>query len=388
METVISFIEFIKSNDGINNKNKLIQLAIEKFQLSKERSVYNCDSFAVRFSQSSNGGFSNTVLSLAKLQLYDQKPFLVCLVTRNDNKIFLANTSFLIKISHSSQNLNIDNIKGSFNGSDIIKSFEGIDNNRENITRLYAIHSSIYSEIGFNGNLIRLVEATSNISPTGKKFHIGELEKENIEQSILRSIEFCKKEEFKILNKELDSKVDKYQNEILIASHIENVNIRGRIIEYFVAGDDENLKKELVKEIKKEYNQLPPFKTENTLGDYFRYFDNYDTATDIKTKIIILNSNPKAYNLDKFLEFHSKPNSVFLFYFIGIDSVQIFNKILIPVFQKDLIKSTILLKHWAGRNSRGVAQFEGTAIHKLLNNPSKEIDLIEAKKFVESLYEL
>jgi hypothetical protein len=384
MNTLNLFIEFIKSHDGIGNKVKLTHLAIDYFNLTQDRSAYYCNSFAVRFSQSSSSGFSNTILSLSKLQKYDNIPFLVCLVTETENKIFLANTTFLSKISHSSHALTLYNIKGSFNGSDIIKEFEGVTNNRDNITKLYAIHS----EIGFETNLTRLVEATTNISPTGKRFEIGEPERKKIEASVKHAIEFCSLPEFIILKNELDNKVKQYENEILIASHIENVNIRGRIIEYFIAGDDENLKNKLVSDITEEYNKLPAFKTENTLGDYVRVFDNYHTETDVKTKIILLNSNPKAYNIDKFLEYHNKSNTVFLFYFIGIDAKKIFNNILVSVYQKDLIKSTILLRHWAGRNSRGVTQFEGTTIQKLLEKPSTVIDEKLAIDFIRKLYDL
>lgn len=384
MNTLNRFIEFIKSHDGIGNKAKLTALAIDNFNLTKDRSAYYCNSFAVRFSQSTSNGFSNTILSLSKLQKYDNIPFLVCLVTETENKIFLSNTTFLTKISHSSHTLTTYNIKGSFNGSDIMKEFEGVINNANNITKLYAIHS----EIGFEGNLARLVEATNNISPTGKRFEIGEPQRKNIEASVNQAIKFCSLPEFLILKKELDNKVNQYENEILIASHIENVNIRGRIIEYFIAGDDEKLKSKLVSDITEEYNKLPAFKTENTLGDYVRVFDNYHTETDVKTKIVLLNSNPKAYNIDKFLEFHNRSNTVFLFYFIGIDAKEIFNTILVSVYQKDLIKSTILLRHWAGRNSRGVTQFEGTAIQKLLETPSTEIDAKLATDFIQKLYDL
>lgn len=384
MKPLNLFIEFIKSHDGISNKAKLTTLAAKQFNLIKDRSVYYCNSFAVRFSQSSSGSFSNTVLSLSKLQKYDNIPFLVCLVTGNENRLFLANTTFLSKVSHSSQALSLHNIKGSFNGSDIVKEFEGVLNNRENIYKLYAIHS----EIGFQGNLPRLVEATTNISPTGKRFEIGETEKSNIEKSILRAIDFCSLPEYNVLKSELDNKVMQYENEILIASHIENGNIRGRIIEYFIAGDDERLKAQLVNDITEEYNKLPAFKTENTLGDYLRVFDNHHTETDVKTKIVLLHSNPKGYNIDKFLEFHNRPNTVFLFYFIGIDAEKIFNKILVPVYQKDLLDSTILLRHWAGRNSRGVTQFEGSTIQKLLETPSTNIDVNLAKDYIQKLLEL
>src|SRR5271163_4208913 len=55
---------------------------------------------------------------------------------------------------------------------------------------------------------------------------------------------------------------------------------------------------------------IPRFKTENTLGDYSRCFSAFDTETDVKTKIMILSSNPKAYNLDKMLEFLANSRSV------------------------------------------------------------------------------
>jgi hypothetical protein len=55
------------------------------------------------------------------------------------------------------------------------------------------------------------------------------------------------------------------------------------------------------------------------LGDYTREFKKYMTETDVKTKIMILNSNPKAYNIDKMLEFLSTDKSIFMFYFVGLD---------------------------------------------------------------------
>ncbi|MBU0489358.1 MAG: hypothetical protein KKA07_11430 [Bacteroidetes bacterium] len=384
MNQIDDFVAFIKANDGIGNKSKLSTLAIKKFNFIKDRTVFYTDSFAVRFSFSSSGSFSNTVLSLSKLQKFDHIPFLICLITEEENRIFVANSTFLVKISHSSQTLTQQNIKGSFNGSDICKTFEGIENNRDNILQLFAIHA----EIGFQGNLLRLVEATTNISPTGKKFEVGEKEKLNIIKSIDRAIEFCQKPEFEILRQELDDKVEKFQNEILIASHIENVNIRGRIIEYLIAGDNEKLKSQLVIDINEEYNKLPGFKTDNTLGDYVRIFENHHTETDVKTKLVLLNSNPKAYYIDKFLEYHNKENTVFFFYFIGINAKQIFSKKLISVYQENLIGSTILLKHWAGRNYRGVTQFVGTTIQNLLEHPNNNINKEKSVDFLNRLFSL
>ncbi|MCH7724072.1 MAG: hypothetical protein IIC76_12190 [Bacteroidetes bacterium] len=378
------FIKFISDNDGIGNKQNLILKANEQFELIKDRTIYYCDSFAVRFSYSSKTGFSNTVLSLSKLQKFDNVPVLVCLVTQSENKIFIANSTFLTKISHSSHQLRTNNIKGSFNGSDIIKSFNDIENNRDNIESLFAIHS----EIGFEGNLVRLVEATNNISPSGNKFLIGSSEKLNVFSAVDRAIFFNNSAYFLELQKDLDERVKKYENEILVASHIENVNIRGRIIEYLILDDNDELKRKLINEIKNEYSRLPHFKTDNTLGDYRKIFENHLTETDVKTKIMILNSNPKAYNIDKFLEFLSRSNTIFLLYFIGIDAEEIVNKVLVSVFQKDLLKSTIVLKHWAGRNSRGVTQFVGTTIHELILNSNNAIERNLADDYLEKLIEL
>lgn len=62
---------------------------------------------------------------------------------------------------------------------------------------------------------------------------------------------------------------------------------------------------------------------------------------------MILQSNPKAYNIDKLLDFLSSDDSVFLFYFIGIEPSRIVNQSLVSIFQKDLLNSTIVQSHWA-----------------------------------------
>ena len=57
------------------------------------------------------------------------------------------------------------------------------------------------------------------------------------------------------LKTDLDNRVKKYENEIRIASNTENVNIRGRTIEYLSAGDDGILKTQLIEEINDEYSK-------------------------------------------------------------------------------------------------------------------------------------
>jgi hypothetical protein len=377
-------LDLIKANDGINDKARLARIVSDAFGLTKDRSVYYCADFAIRFSSSGRQGFGNTVLSLSSLRKYDERPFIVCLVTPAANHCLLANTTMLKKVSHSSQQLRVNNIRGSFNGSDIAREFEGISNAPENISRLFDIHA----EIGFEGNLARLVEATNNISPTGVKFLVSESARSIILAAPRRAVQFIESEEHAILKAELDAQVNRFKTEILLAALIENVNVRGRIIEYLIAGENETLRQELIVALKAGTKGLPKFKTENALGDYQRRFAAFDTETDVKTKIMILSSNPKAYNLDKMLEFLANPRSVFMFYFVGVDPGKMVSTVLVSMFQKKLLASTIVLRHWSGRNSRGVTQFEGKAINDLIISPKSGIDEVRAKEFLMQIIAL
>ena len=386
MSKLPHLIEFIAANNGINDKARLTKQIVENFGLTQDRSVYYCEDFAIRFSSGARRSFSNTVLSLSNLKKVDHIPFLVCLVTPTENHVFLANTTLLRKISHSSQQLRVDNIKGSFNGSDIIRELEGIENVPANIQRLFDIHT----EIGFEGNLPRLVECTNNITPTGHKFVVlSELEPIILDAPD-RAARFVASPDAVTLKQELDERVKRHKNEIVLAALIENVNVRGRIIEYLIAGEDETLRGEIIKALQKkgEAKGLPAFKTENMLGDYQRIFDDYFTETDVKTKIMVLSSNPKGYNLDKILEFLATEKSVFMFYFVGLDPTRIVNTVLVSMFQTDLLKATLLLKHWSGRNSRGVSQFEGKTIGKLIENPKTDVNTASAMDFIKTLIAL
>lgn len=383
-EKLERLLNIIEKHDGINDKARLTKIIADEFNLIRDRSVYYCSSFALRFSSSARQTFSNTVLSLSNLRKYDDLPFIVCLVTPDKNYCFLANTTFLKKISHSSHELRENNIRGSFNGSDIVREFEGIPNNGSNIERLFAIHA----EIGFEGNLARLVEATNQISPIGSKYEIDDKALDSILKAPSRAKNFISSAEYSVLKAELDQKVEQFKNEILLAALIENVNVRGRVIEYLIAGEDESLRQELIDALRNESNGLPQFSTANALGDYQRTFDNFETETDVKTKIMILNSNPKAYNLDKMLEFLSLDRSVFLFYFVGVDPGKIVNTVLVSMFQSDLLQSTIILRHWSGRNSRGVTQFEGKIINNLLLSPNSEIEIHKAIEFLKKIVAL
>lgn len=185
-EVIEQLVKFISERDGIADKSRLAPQVQQSFCLVKERSVFYGKWFAIRFCSAASKNFSNTVLSLSAPHKYDHIPFIVCLVTPEKNYLLLANTTFLKKISHSSQELRRDNIKGSFNGSDIIRRFEGVQNSPPNFEFLFSSHEN-YT---FEENLDRLVEATGNIAPTGSRFTPSEAQIECIRQSVGRA-DFC-----------------------------------------------------------------------------------------------------------------------------------------------------------------------------------------------------
>lgn len=369
-EIIGQLVNFISSRDGIIDKNQLASQVQDTFGLTQDRNVFYCDWFAVKFCQSkfNSPTFSGIVLSLSRLQKFDALPFIVCLVTPTKNYLFMANSTHLNKISQSSQQLRIDNIRGSFLGSNIIRTYEGIDNSPENFESLYNSHENFT----FEENLGRLVEATNNIAPTGKRFVPTELQVECIRESVDRAILFLNSVEYGILNDDLNDRVRAVESEIAIAAFIDNVNLRGRIIEYLITAEDD-LKATLMNCLHTR-QPLPEIFTADELGDYERGFEHYLTETDIKTKVLFLSSNPKGYNIDKLLSFLSEEKSVYLVFVVAIDEDRTIQTRLCSMFNRQLLSGTRIIKHWAGRNSRGVTQYEGRVLEAIVEDFDSGID--------------
>lgn len=178
------------------------------------------------------------MLALSKLQKYDKKPFFVCIVTPDTNYILLANTTFLKKISHSSKELRVDNIRGSFNGTDIMTQVNGLENAPSHFEELFAFHN----ETSFQENLERLVEATNGIVGREQKFEITQENKLKILSAVSLTCNFLKSTEYETLREDLGARVRSVQGEIAIASLIDNVNVRGRVIEYLITDNGSTLK--------------------------------------------------------------------------------------------------------------------------------------------------
>lgn len=377
------FIDYFKTKMAKHDKDKAQKETINHFRMTKDRKIYYTDCFAVRFCYSKKGTFSNTVLALSQLQKFDGIPFLVVLIRKGeDSSLYLANSSMLKKISHSSKELRRDNIKGRFNGSDIIKLYNDIPNDADHVEELFTIHQGFTWE----ENVERLVEATSGIKPNKQKFNPDERQLQYINSSVERAKQFVNSDEYRSLKEDLDKRVERNLQSILDASHIGNVNIRGRLIEYLITTENNAI----MEDQQNIESELSDFDTKNGLGDYTLMSPKNKIYTDIKSKLMYLNSNPKAYNVDKFLECMSEENSVFLFYFIGINEEGHYKSELCSVYDKKLIEATVLQHHWAGRATRGVAQFKGDTLSKILNDESTdgfrhEISSDICKTFLDNL---
>lgn len=380
-DAINRLVTYIEKLNGIADKEKLSLMVKEEFNLTQDRKVFYSPDYAIRFSKSKSKRMSNTVLSLSALQKYDNNPFIVCIVTPEENYLLLANSTFLRKISHSSQELRIDNIRGSFNGSDIMLDFDSIENEPMNFQYLYAYHLGF----SFQDNLERLVESTNKIIGRNLRIDVTSEDKKNILKSIDRAEEFLVSNEYEDLKSDLDKRVESVQGEIAIAAFIDNVNMRGRIIEYLITDNGSTLKDQIIIALHTN-SSLPEFKTEDKLGDYSKRYPSYVTETDIKTKVLFLDGNPKAYNIDKLLEFLALEKSVYMIYLLGIDENEKIVARLVSAFDDRLIKATNLQHHWAGRNSRGVAQFNGKALVSILSD--REYSHIEHDEAVEFLKQL
>lgn len=381
--TVINLLtDTVEEIEPGTSKEEVVQTLQNTFALVKDRSVYSCPEFAIRVCSSKNRSFSNTVLSLSSLLKYDDKPFIVILDTPDGCELFLANTTFLKKISHSSHELRTDNIKGSFNGSDILASYDGIENTPSNFSELFAIHQAFTPE----ENIERLVEATNNIVPHKTKFDIDEESERVILNAPLRAIEFLESDYFQELREDLDTRVDRVRDEIVIAAFNDNVNLRGRIIEELITSDDPRTIRALTKSLRD--GAMLSINTDQGLGDYGRVFDGFVTETDIKTKVLFLQSAPKAYNIDKLLQFLSEKESVYLLFLIGIAEDDEIHTKLISVFDIELLDATKIQFHWAGRSSRGVTQFDGHELERIIFSNQIAIDERKAKEYLEYLMSL
>lgn len=382
-EKIDSLRSFISNNGGnvSATKESIAKSVVSEYGLEKDGSIYHTENFAITFSKlKKNGDFSGTVAALSKIKKYDDRPIIVCATNEEENyhKLFMANTTMIDKVSHSSKELTDNKIRGSINGSNIIrdvsiedKKGETIENNSKNFSSLFNIHQ----EYGFEGNIGRIVDRTHLIESRVKRFEVDEYSRETIMNTSEKMIKFVNSKEFNDISEMLTNRVDKNKEDIINVSK-ENPNssvIRGNMIERLVISKEEAEEWDIA---------------ENGLGDFNVEMNGQNVVIDIKSKLMDRGSNPKGFNIDKYLEFTSKENNHYLTFLVGVDTVnnEVTSK-LVPVIDKEMLKGNSNSHQLSGLESRGTISYRGTQIHKILTDESYKIniDKKEADRFLEDL---
>lgn len=366
LSDLVDFLsEYSIAHQG-STKQEILLATVTHFELERHRKVYVGPNFAVRFSSAKGPSFSNTVLSLSALKAIDDRPFIVCIVRPTGLELLLANSTLLKKVSHTSQAFRADKIRGSFLGHDILRSFSGLENTPANFQELFSCHRAF----SWQENVERLAEATSNIVATGTRFSPTEMEIENILSSVDLAHRLSAHPEYLAVEATLKQRAHKKSAEILRAAEvdIDNINHRGNKIEQLMT----------------EAGNI------HGLGDISFSLDvGVTVLVDVKTKIISLASSPKGYNVEKLLRTLAAGNTVFSFFFIGIDlPARRIHSRLVSFLDTTMLAATKIQFHWAGRNSRGVTQLAGDISVIFSPGFSEVIDTSRAKTFLEMLIDL
>lgn len=361
---LVAFLEDYSCNHSGCSKADLTQATAEHFDLTRERSVYARPEFAIRFSTASGISFSNVVLSLSALHKYDHTPFIVCIVRPVGIQVLLANTTFLKKISHSSHQLTTDNVRGSFLGHDIVRTYSELANEPQNFDTLFAMHA----QKSWDENLERLVAETNAIAATGIRFTPSEAQSRSIVAAPLLARALSTNPEYLQLYLELTKIVEDNRVAILEASRIDNVNLRGNAIEQIVTQGG-------------NFHSVEDASRTLRVGT--------EVKIDIKTKILTLASSPKGYNIEKTLKALSDGNTLVSFFFIGVNpEAEAIKTCLVSIFDRTILNATRVQFHWAGRNSRGVTQLAGDLQSLFQPNFVELIDAPRAQAFLRKLIDL
>lgn len=356
-----AFVAAFRQEHADASKQEIAKATACHFGLSSHRSIFARTEMAMRFSSAAGPSFSNTVCSLSALRPFDDRPFVVVVVRPSTTDYYLANTTFLKKISHSSQRFRLDHVRGSFNGSDILREYGGLSNTPANFDRLFAMHQ----EFSWDENVARLAEATGLIRGAGQRFTPTAAQLQAIMASPTLAAGLTGRPDYVAIRRSLNKMVSANREAILRHASIDNVNLRGNLIEQEITGGV----------------------NEHGLGDLMRTLkDGILLHIEIKTKLLDRASAPKAYNVDKALEALSDGRTAIAFCFVGVDpAASTVCASVVSIFDSTVLDATRVQFHWAGRNSRGVTQLTGDLTPLFRPGYRERVDVERAEGFLRRL---
>ena len=360
----IEFIRDAKRAEPHADKARLQALYVDAFGPKRLRSGFVGDGYVLNFSEANTKAFGGTAFSLSRLRPYDDIPFVVAVARPDRVEFLLSNSTFITKISHSSQKLSTDRIRGSINGSNILKSYGDIPNEPTRFAELFAIHESF----SWEENIELLVEATNGIVPRKNPFAPSAAQRELLLAAPDRARRALATPGFAALEEEFQRRANERRNDILTAAKQDNGKLRGEAIERLLVDGPGS----------------------HALGDFETMVDGFHLVIDIKTKLLDRNSAPKANNVDKALEFMSRPDSVLAFLMVGIDTTRAkVSARLLPMLETSLVDAAKTVQHhWSGLNMRGTTQLSGDFHRVTADSYVPVVDDQKARQFIERLLAL
>lgn len=383
---IASLVNFLNQYSGQVDKRKLEAMLASTLGLKKVGKLWVSSSYAIRVSSSKKDSptFSNTVLGLNKLLDFDSKIPVFCVVVQPSIiRSFLMNSSFINKLSHSAQTLSVDKITGSFNGNNILREVAGLKNQPENFKELYLIHVKNLREDP-SAQLVRIINASKSSelkskNPKAQPRLFSPTDLQNIKDALNRTRSFVSSPHFNTLREKLRRSAMQHAKPIVQAAKIQNSTMRGRVIEYLMCAPASQEKDDLIKALEQDnFCFLDTFcPVDHAFGDHLETLGDFSVAVDVKSKLSGTKSNPKAFNIEKFLEFHKSPNSVFLFFFITINQEKgiIKSPRLTPCLESNLLEGYLTQKHWSARGSRGTTQMTLKSLEVLFSTDELTISL-------------
>lgn len=349
-----SLTSFIAAAD--NNKQTVKNAVKDKFCLIKNGAFLTNNTFTICFSSTkAAGSCSNTVAAFKKIISYDEKPIFCCLTTPTTNNLYLINTSFINKVSHSSKNLSKTKYTGSINFSDILQTPMALSNKPCNFTELFNKHLTRNKQTVIN----HIIENTSNIEPSKDKIMFSLKEVKDILSYPEREREFLTSLGYKNLYS-------------IVKNRVKQINLEDKTSLTSILKEQEKVRGD---GIEKLYTKGI---TDHSFIDYEYKINTYNVGIDIKSIMLNKSSNPKGYDITKLLtHISSNKNNIYLILFLGCDEIskQISTFYLASIFNDTLTGS--IQTAWSGRDSRGTIQFDGLKLKTGLLSPTYDILAID-----------
>lgn len=313
----------------------------EQFALEKDGALLVGAAAAVRVNQIRTGSsYSNTVVAFRKLQQYDDRPILACLLHPAGVDLRLANTTFVAKVSHSSHGFSLQHPVGSILGSDIGLWHDGVPNEPARFEELWEHHRA--TDAG--ANLARVAAATQAIGASARPWVPDAAERRNILAAASLNSRVGTMPEYAQAARDLDARVQSCRSEILVAADDENRKTRGDAIEQIVSG-------------------------------LARSHDLADLTIEVA-----------AVAIDKFLRLLARGDRLLAMFFVGVDPARgIVHTRLCSVLDRTLLRAGRVEARWSARGGRGTVQFRGSIAPIWDADFAEVIDVAEATAFLERL---